>query len=226
MLRIITPQDIDPVCSFAAEVFCSYEPMCKALQPTVAQFVQQFRPVLEACCSSSLSFVLEAQGSMLSLSLALSFAAYNAVQLTELPTFSPVLALFDDLVHPCEKAPGAVLNFIWATHRDHMNKGYAKRVIEGTAQAARAAGCTCLVTDATNVVSQHLLPIFGYEPVKKVSQPQGPTVLARCLTSITVYQTAPTCTGHASQLDTTLIHMCEARSTAARLLVLLPLTTA
>jgi hypothetical protein len=173
MLRTITPHDIDRVCSFTAEVFCSYEPMCKVLQPTEAQFVQQFRPVLEACCSSSFSFVLEAQDSILSLSLALKFADYNAVQLTELPIFSPVLAVFDDLVHACEKAPGAVFNFIWATHSDHMNKGYAKRVIEGTAQAAKAAGCSCLVTDATNIVSQHLLPIFGYEPVKKVNWAQA-----------------------------------------------------
>lgn len=177
MLRAIRAEDIDRVCSFTAEVFCTYEPMCKALQPTVAHFAQQFRPVLEACCSSSLSYMLEAQDNILSLSLALKFADYNAVQLTELPIFGPVMAVFDDLVHPCEKEPGAVLNFIWATHQDHMNKGYAKRVIDSTAQAATAAGCSCLVTDATNIVSQHLLPVFGYEPVTKV----GPfEVLAWC----------------------------------------------
>lgn len=54
-----------------------------------------------------------------------------------------------------------------------MNKGYAKRVIEATAEAAVAAGCTCLVTDATNVVSQHLLPLFGYAPIKKVTREGG-----------------------------------------------------
>jgi hypothetical protein len=53
-----------------------------------------------------------------------------------------------------------------------MNKGYAKRVIEATAQAAVAANCTCLVTDATNVVSQHLLHLFGYSPIKKVGENQ------------------------------------------------------
>lgn len=58
-----------------------------------------------------------------------------------------------------------------------MNKGYAKRVIEATAQAAVAAGCTCLVADATNVVSQHLLPLFGYAPIKKVTREGGRAVL-------------------------------------------------
>lgn len=129
MLRAIRAEDVDRVCQFTAQIFCSYEPMCIALKPTVPEFVQQFTPILEACCASGLSFMIETagedeeggsststRGSILSVSLALPFATYNAVQLTDLPVFAPVLAVFDALAHPCEQDPGAVLNFIWATH--------------------------------------------------------------------------------------------------------------
>lgn len=122
MLRAIRAEDVDRVCQFTAQIFCSYEPMCIALKPTVPQFVQQFDPILEACCASGLSFMIETavedeEGSnILSVSLALPFATYNTVQLTDLPVFAPVLAVFDALAHPCEQDPGAVLNFIWATH--------------------------------------------------------------------------------------------------------------
>jgi hypothetical protein len=125
MLRAIKAEDLDRVCQFTAQIFCSYEPMCIALKPTVPQFVQQFTPILAACCASGLSFMIETaagdedddiSSSILSVSLALPFSTYNTVELTDLPVFAPVLAVFDALAHPCEQDPGAVLNFIWATH--------------------------------------------------------------------------------------------------------------
>lgn len=173
MLRVIEPEDFDRVCQFTAEVFCSYEPMCVALAVKAADFVQQFSPILEACCTSGLSTLLESNDAdtkdIMSLSLALTFDQYNAVELSEHPSFTPVLSVFNDLAHPIEKEPGAAMSFIWATHSSHMNKGYTKRVVQGTVKAAEAAGLSWMVTDVTNVVSQHVaMKYFGYQPIAKV----------------------------------------------------------
>jgi hypothetical protein len=176
MLRVITAGDIDRVCVFTAQVFCSHEPMCKALRAEVPDFVKQFRPLLAACCTSGLSFLLEDEQStsnddisIISISLAIPFEQYNALQWPDTPTFGPMSAIFEDLAHPLESHPGAVLSFVWATHSRHMNKGYTKRVVQSTTQAAVQAGCSCLVTDATNIVSQHLLRHFGFQPLMKVN---------------------------------------------------------
>lgn len=46
MLRATTREDAQPVCASVADVFCSHEPMCKALGITVPDFVQQFMPIV------------------------------------------------------------------------------------------------------------------------------------------------------------------------------------
>jgi hypothetical protein len=192
MLRAITAGDIDKVCLFTAQVFCSHEPMCKALRAEVPDFVQQFRPLLAACCTSGLSFLLEDEqttddNSIISISLAIPFEQYNTLQWPGTPTFGPMSAIFEDLAHPLESHPGAVLSFVWATHSSHMNKGYTKRVVESTTQAAVQAGCSCLVADATNIVSQHLLQHFGFQPLIQVNLHQHlPQHRLRCFDALLV----------------------------------------
>lgn len=105
------------------------------------------------------------------MSLALPYDAYKAVsdQLPEYTIFNPVLAVFDALERlPCSEASEAVLNFMWATHEQHTNRGHAKRVVEGTETAAKQAGFSWLVADVTNVISQHMAALFGYQELIKV----------------------------------------------------------
>jgi hypothetical protein len=80
-----------------------------------------------------------------------------------------VLSVFDALDKlPEQHEQSAALNFIWATHSDHMNLGYAKQVVQATMQAAQHAGYVALIADFTNVVSQRLGESFGYQPHVKV----------------------------------------------------------
>lgn len=147
--------------------------MCKALGATVSEWVTQFDPLIEACCSSGMSFMMEgaADGpeSIMSVSLALPYAQYVSVQLEESAMFGPLVQLLDSLPElPAFESEAVALNLVWGTHQSHMNKGYLRKVVERTDEAARQAGCSCIVADATNVVSQHLLPVFGYQPQSKV----------------------------------------------------------
>jgi hypothetical protein len=61
VLRVATAEDLQRVLEFGAAVFCSHEPMCQALRPTLAEFVSQFAPLVEECCTSGLSYLLELQ---------------------------------------------------------------------------------------------------------------------------------------------------------------------
>lgn len=175
MLRSITPQDKNAVCLFTAHVFCSHEPMCKALGATVPIWVQQFDPLIDACCSSGMSFMMESAGhdpnKIMSVSLALPYAQYVSVELENNPMFDPIIQLLDslpDLPDTDASSQAVALNLVWGTHHSHMNKGYLRKVVQATMDAARQAGCSCIVADATNVVSQHLLPVFGFQPQSKV----------------------------------------------------------
>jgi hypothetical protein len=127
--------------------------------------------VQEACCASGLSYIVQdtASGDILSKSLALPFDQYKALELDDHPAFRPVLAVFDALDSlPVQHEQSAVLNFVWATHSNHMNKGYAKKVVQGTMQAAQQAGFVSIIADFTNVVSQRMGEAFGYQPHVKV----------------------------------------------------------
>lgn len=172
MLRALQPEDTERICLFGAEVFCKHEPMCKALGTAVPDFVQQFTPIIHACCSSGLSFVLEEAGGAgepLSMSLALPYAQYSAIKLDDHPAFRPVLAVFDALdAQASDDLSADVMCFMWATRSDQMNKGYNKIVAGATVEAARRAGSTGLVADFTNVVSQHMMGYFGYKPAVQV----------------------------------------------------------
>jgi hypothetical protein len=59
VLRVATAEELQRVLDFGAAVFCSHEPMCQALRPTPAEFVGQFAPLVEACCTSGLSYLVE-----------------------------------------------------------------------------------------------------------------------------------------------------------------------
>jgi hypothetical protein len=125
----------------------------------------------EACCASGLTYIVQDTAScdILSKSLALPYDQYKALELDDHPAFRPVLSVFDALDKlPEHHEQSAALNFIWATHGDHMNKGYAKRVVQATMQAAQQAGYVSLIADFTNVVSQRLGESFGYQPHVKV----------------------------------------------------------
>jgi len=169
MLRRIEETDAPKVCKFAAKVFTRGEPMCKVLGPSADQFVEQFEPILDLCCASGLSYMIEEGSSILSVSLALPYVDYDNAELgVQLPVFKPVFAVFDYLSGelPAAKEECAY-HFIRATDEKHMNKGYAKRVTEGTVQAVAQAGFKYMVADVTNIVSQNLLSYFGYKPFKK-----------------------------------------------------------
>lgn len=170
MLRIITPQDKDQVLQFAAKLFAEHEPMTRATGKSVSDMVELFGPITAACCCSGMSFMVEQQETgtnpILSLSLALPYASYNAVQWPDVPRPAQViLKTLPDL--SAEQEAVSVYMFLWGTHSNHMGKGYIKTVVEASMQAATQAGFKSVVVDVTNVVSQHLaMSHFGFQPLE------------------------------------------------------------
>jgi hypothetical protein len=153
----------------AAAAVTAAAAVAAASRPAVTSIKLSALP--EACCASGLSYIVQdtASGDILSKSLALPFDHYKTLELDDHPTFRPVLAVFDALDSlPVQHEQSAVLNFVWATHSNHMNKGYAKKVVQGTMQAARQAGFASIIADFTNVVSQRMGEAFGYQPHVKV----------------------------------------------------------
>lgn len=60
LLRTIQPEDTPSVCRFAAQLFCSHEPLVSALAPDLSlpDVATLFSPVIQTCCTSNLSFLL------------------------------------------------------------------------------------------------------------------------------------------------------------------------
>lgn len=180
LLRTIMPEDTPSVCAFAAQLFCSHEPLVSALAPdlTPPDVATLFSPVIQACCSSGLSFLLvveDAQqhqqpAAIVALSLALPYTQYKAIEWPLVPAARPAAAIMESLpqqLPPGVDKAGAVYCFFWGTHADHMGRGCMKRVLDATMQAAEQAGCSSLVADLTNVVSQHLaLSRFGFQALQ------------------------------------------------------------
>jgi hypothetical protein len=166
---MVEKADAQKVCLFAAKVFTKNEPMCKVLEPSVEQFVEQFTPIVELCCASRLSYMIEEGSSILSVSLALPYVDYDRADLgVVVPVFEPILAALSYLSELPSDKEACAYHFIRATDEKHMNKGYAKRVTEGTVQAVAQAGFKYIVADVTNIVSQNLLAYFSYKPFKKL----------------------------------------------------------
>jgi len=170
MLRIIRPEDKDQVVQFAAKLFAEHEPMTRATGKSVSDMVELFGPITAACCCSGMSFMLEQQetgtNTILSLSLALPYASYNAVQWPDVPRPAQViLKTLPNLL--AEQEAVSVYMFLWGTHSNHMGKGFIKTVVEASLQAARQVGFSSVVVDVTNVVSQHLaMSHFGFQPLE------------------------------------------------------------
>jgi hypothetical protein len=169
MLRVVRPEDKDSVSLFAATLFSAHEPMTKALSIPAEDVAHLYSPIIEACCSSGLSFMLEQEGSIVCLSLALPYTQYEAVQWPEVPSARPVAAIMNSLPPlPAGQDPtNTVYMFLWGTGSTHMGKGYIRTAVEASMQATRRSGYSCLVADATNVVSQHLaMSHFGFQPLE------------------------------------------------------------
>lgn len=166
MMRALQPEDSNKALIFAAQMFVDHEPMTKATGKTFSDMVELFGPITEACCSSGMSFGTfsdqEQQGDIVCVSLALPYTDFNAVQWPDVPR--PAQGILRTLPKVAEQQQAAsVYMFLWATHPDHMGKGYAKSAVEASIQAAKTAGYSSLVVDVTNVVSQHLaLNHFGF----------------------------------------------------------------
>lgn len=186
MLRVLQPQDSDHVCLFAAELFDAHEPMTRVLSTTVPDLVQLYTPIVEACCSSGLSFIIEeaapasavsdvtaaqdrtSTSRIMSVCLALPYATYKSLPWPEVPSARPAGILLKSMPQiPAEQEATAVYAFLWGTHSNHMGKGYLKKVLTASIPACRQAGYTSMVADLTNVVSQGLaLKRFGFNPLE------------------------------------------------------------
>ena len=169
MLRVVKPEDKDRVSLFSATLFVSHEPMFKALNVPVNDMQLLLSPVLDACCSSGLSFMLEQEGGIVSLSLALPYTQYQTLQWPQVASARPAAMILNTLPPlPAGQDPAnAVYMFLWGTSSTHMGKGCIRTAVEASMQAARRAGCSCLVADVTNVVSQHLaMSHLGFQPLE------------------------------------------------------------
>lgn len=171
MLRVLKPEDTQQALLLAARTFVEHEPMTKATGKSLDDMLELFGPITAACCSSGMSFGMEEQqqdggGAIACVSLALPYTAFKAVHWPQVPR--PAQAILSTLpkVSPEQEAV-SVYMFVWATHPDHMGKGYTKAAAAASIDAARKAGYSSLVADLTNVVSQHLgLSHFGFRPME------------------------------------------------------------
>lgn len=174
MLRVVIPEDKEQVSLFAANVFTEHEPMTRATGASVSDIVQLFGPIIEACCSSGMSFMLEQQepgssnSTIMCLSLALPYSQYKAMQWPPVKSAQPASEIMKTLPQvPAEQQQAAVYMFLWWTHANHMGKGYIRTVVGESMRAARQAGFSSLVADVTNVVSQHVaMSHFGFQPME------------------------------------------------------------
>jgi hypothetical protein len=170
MLRVVTPQDKDQVLELATKTFSQHEPMTKAGGKSYPEMLQLFGPITDACCNSGMSFAVEQRNdtgasTIVSVSMALPFSTYNEVQWPDVPR--PARVILDTLpdLTAAQEASGVYL-FLWATHGDHMGRGYSKLTVAASLEAARQAGYVTAVVDATNVVSQHIaMSHFGFKPM-------------------------------------------------------------
>lgn len=166
MLRPLQPEDKDDVLLLAAQTFIQHEPMTRAGGKALPELLQLFGPITEACCCSGMSFLVEQQGTIVAVSLALPFAQYNAVQWPDVPRPAQVILRTLPKLTAQQEAV-SVYMFLWATRGDHMGKGYAKAAVAASLQAAGRAGYRSAVADLTNVASQQLaMGHFGFEAME------------------------------------------------------------
>lgn len=106
MLRAATREDAHPVCVSVADVFCVHEPMCKALEIKVSDFVQQFLPIIgkEIVCARVPSGS-RCGVSCQSVGFALALPFSPVVQHMVLDMVWPAAATPVPPCHWCQKAP-------------------------------------------------------------------------------------------------------------------------
>lgn len=162
MLQTLTPDHFAAILDFAAATTTQNEPMCRALRVTPEDFKVVFSEIVRLCCESNLSSgIFDDDHTPLACSLALPYDTYKSLSFPDVDAFAPIFKVLNTL--DSEPIEHAVYHFLICTAPEAANKGYAKQVIRHTLYMAYTHGTRdmftydCVIADATNVVSQHIL---------------------------------------------------------------------
>ena len=177
-IRILYDYDCDDVCKFTSDVFVRKEPICNCLQITKQEFIDAFNNIIHNCCASGMSYCIKDPESdeIMSVMLALSYNDYKNSHIPEwshTPRITPLLTILDEMAHLEYPDPVHTLYLFIACTKDTdevSGKGFAKLLLNRIIDKARSNGYKFIVSDATNVISQHILiNRFGFVNAKEIT---------------------------------------------------------
>ena len=193
MIRAVLPADFGTVCDLTARAFTKYEPMCKARRVTLAEFRAAYDRLQSDCCSSGYSFLACEEDSIAAVSLALPYVQYAKFKLeVPIPSLEPMEQMIEWASKlPCRAEDTLAWSFI-ATDERFLHRGYARKLLEKTLDAAIRAGFKHVIADASHSATQRLCQSQGFEPLERVSysrlecfrQIQDPEELVRYIKNI------------------------------------------
>jgi ribosomal protein S18 acetylase RimI-like enzyme len=170
------PVEVSAMAQLLAEVFTLYDPPAVAvgLAPDELEgLIAAFGP---KALNEQLSVVARTPGDgLLGAVLVEDFATPPPPGIVErAPTFAPIGAMLEDLDLRYRAnrsiAPGTYAHvFMVGVARQAGGRGLAHRLIQACLDCARARGYRVAVTEATNVVSQHIFRKLGFREVLSTS---------------------------------------------------------
>lgn len=161
--RAVNETDFKRVSDFVTNVFANDEPMSKALGLASHDIINAFGSIIHNCCSSGLSYLIEQDGTILSVSLALPYTIYEKCHINHIPVCQPLIAILDELGKskpPIMAIETTAYHFMVGTLQSCSKKGLGKQVITKTMDSTRQNDYTCIVADATSSVSQYVLSSY------------------------------------------------------------------
>ena len=167
---ICRPEEVAEMVSVLAETFARHDPPAVALGLTPAEFETFLTIVSATAGEDGLTVVARDLGSG---SMAGALLNEDAGRPSELdlsaisPRFEPIFDLFGEIEErigdtgPIE--PGTTLHvFMLAVGERFAGRGIAQRLVEVSLAQAVALGYRTAVTEATNLVSQHIFSKLGF----------------------------------------------------------------
>lgn len=162
ILRTISFEDYENVLAFVARVFSENEPTCKACKVSMEDIIFTFSPMIKQCCVHRLSSCIfdTTKNEIISICLSMPFLAYNRTKLiyvssSLIPVFNILKKLENDSYEHID-VRNSVYLFMIATDPYYNNNGLTSLLINNTYKTAKKYLYNYIVSDLTNIVSQHI----------------------------------------------------------------------
>jgi ribosomal protein S18 acetylase RimI-like enzyme len=167
---VLEPADIDDMVELLAQAFPHRDPPAIAVELTIEDFRQLVRVFSPTALHDGLTIVArdESSGKILGALLAEDFSSSEPDETSQLsPKFAPIFGILEELVsgYVAGRQIGsgsAVHIFLLGVSEAAAGKGVAKSLVTACLENAKKKGYSLAITEATNLVSQHIFRKLGF----------------------------------------------------------------